>query len=161
MTSGNHGGVADLKTAELAALGSEAMEARNYPLAHRLLQEAARRDPSPNHLSLYGLALAHHTGNIQAAVARCHQALKQEPKNPELYRRLAVVYLIAGRKKEAIRILNVGLRSGRHPGISTLLQILGERKKPVLSFLPRSNPLNKYLGKIRTALKGGTRHPEF
>lgn len=36
----------------------------------------------------------------------------------------------------------------------TELRNLGLRKPPVLSFLDRSNPINKFLGKLRYKLKG-------
>lgn len=154
MAESDHEDLAALRGAELFQLGTEALEARNYPVAYRYLQAAVDKERSAEHLSQFALALVHHTGKIQTAVALCHEAIKMEPKNPEQFLRLATVYMIAGRRKETIRVLNLGLRAGRHPGISSLLQILGQRKDPVLPYLSRSNPLNKYLGKIRSSLGG-------
>jgi len=142
----------ELDVGELFRLGSEALEARNFPLAHRFLHAALDEERSPDHLSQYGLALAQYTGNVQAAVALCQEAIKKEPKNPNHFLRLGTIYLVSGRKKEAVRIFNLGLRVGRHPGITRLLQTLGQRDKPVFPFLSRTNPLNKYLGKIRMSL---------
>ena len=136
---------------ELFRLGSEALEARNFSAAYRFLNKALEKQRSPDHLSLYGLALAQYTGNFKAAVALCQEAIKSEPRNPVHFLRLGTIYLILGRKKEAIRIFNLGLRVGRHPGITRMLQTLGQREKPVLPFLARTNPLNKYLGKIRNS----------
>lgn len=140
---------------ELFQAGTEALEARNFPQANRLLHKALELDRTPNHLSQYAVALAQHTGNFKTAVSLCQEAIKGEPKNPAHFLRLGVVYLAAGRKKEAVRVLNLGLRVGRHPDITRLLQILGQREKPVLPFLSRSNPLNKYLGKVRSLGKKG------
>jgi tetratricopeptide (TPR) repeat protein len=147
--NGNHAGP---DAEELFRLGSEALEARSFAQAHRYLQKALEMERSPNHLSQYALALMQYTGNFKAAVALCQEAIKGEPKNPNHFLRLGIVYLGQGRKKEAIRIFNLGLRVGRHHGITRILQTLGQRDNPVLPFLARTNPLNKYLGKIRNSL---------
>jgi tetratricopeptide (TPR) repeat protein len=153
MTKSNHdNSLIELDGTELFRLGTEALDARNYAAAHRYLHAALERERSPGHLSQYAVALAHHTGNIQTAIALCQEAVKKDPKNPEHFLRLGVVYLIAGRRKEAIRIFHLGLRVGRHPGITRFLQAMGHRERPVLPFLSRTNPLNKYLGKIRVRL---------
>lgn len=137
---------------ELVQLGVEALEAKNHAAAHRYLLAALNRRRTPEHLSLYALALARHTGNIRTAVALCQEAVKMEPKNPDHFLRLGNIYLLAGRKKEAIRSLQLGLRVGKSPAITRLLQALGHRERPVLPFLSRGNPLNKYLGKLRNSL---------
>ena len=137
---------------ELFRLGAEALEARNFAAANRYLHGALDRERSPDHLSLYALALTQYTGNVQAAVPLCQEAIRKEPKNPTHFLRLGTIYLVAGRKKEAVRIFHLGLRVGRHPGITRMLQALGHREKPVFPFLSRTNPLNKYLGKIRMNL---------
>jgi Flp pilus assembly protein TadD len=142
----------DIEVDELVQLGNDALEARSFAAAHRYLQAALAKERSPDHLSLYALALARHTGNVQAAVALCQEAIKKEPKNSGHFLRLGTIYLIAGRKKEAVRTLHLGLRLGRNPDIRRLLQTLGQRENPVLPFLSRGNPLNKYLGKIRNNL---------
>lgn len=140
-------------TSELLRLGSDALRLRNYPAARRYLEQALHNERSPEHLSLYALALAHQTGNTHAAIALCQEALRKDPKNQEHFLRLGTVYLIAGRRKEAIRIFHLGLRLGRHQGIARMLQAMGHRQKPVLPFLARSNPLNRYLGRIRMNIR--------
>lgn len=137
---------------ELFRMGSDALDARNFTSAHRYLQLALEKERTPDHLSLYAVALVQYTGNVQAAVALCQEAIKSEPRNPNHFYRLGTVYLVSGRKKEAIRIYHLGLRVGRHAGITKMLQALGQRGKPVLPFLERGNPLNKYLGKIKSNL---------
>jgi len=137
---------------ELVRMGTDALEARNFAVAHRYLHLAVEMERSPDHLSLYAVALAQYTGNVQSAVVLCQEAIKKEPRNANHFYRMGTVYLVSGRKKEAIRIFNLGLRVGRHPGISKMLQVLGQREQPVLPFLARGNPINKYLGKIRRNL---------
>ena len=155
MTKSNQGEtLTELDGAELCRLGTEALDAKNYAAAHSYLQAALEKERTPNNLSLYGLALAAHTRVIEPSIALCQEAVKKEPKNPEHFLRLGTVYLVAGRKKEAIRIFRLGLRVGGNPTIVRWLQVLGDRKKPLIPFLSRANPLNKYLGKIRMSLKG-------
>lgn len=143
---------AEMESDELVRLGKEALEARRFTLAQRYLHAALEKERTPDHLSLYALALAQATGNVKTAVVLCQEAVKREPKNSEHFLRLGTVYLAAGRKKEAIRALHLGLRVGKNPAITRLLQTLGQRERPVLPFLSRGNPLNKYLGKIRSSL---------
>jgi tetratricopeptide (TPR) repeat protein len=143
----------EIPNPELLRLGKEALRLRNYPAARRYLEQALHKERSPEHLSLYALALAHQTGNTHAAIALCQEALRKDSKNQEHFLRLGTIYLIAGRRKEAIRIFHLGLRLGRHQGIARMLQAMGHRQKPVLPFLARSNPLNRYLGKIRMNIR--------
>ena len=156
MTKPNEGdSLAGLDCAELFKLGSAALDTKEYAKAHRYLQAALARERTPDHLSQYALALAAHTREIEPSIALCQEAVKKEPKNSEHFLRLGTVYLVAGRKKEAIRIFRLGLRVGKNPTIVRWLQVLGDRKKPLFPFLSRTNPLNKYLGKIRMSLTGG------
>ena len=155
MKSNQGNPLAELDGEELFKLGTEALEAKDYAKAHRYLQAALDRERTPDHLSQYALALAAHTREIEPSIVLCQEAVKKEPKNPEHFLRLGTVYLVAGRKKEAIRIFRLGLRVGKNPTIVRWLQVLGDRKKPIIPFLSRTNPLNKYLGKIRMSLGGG------
>jgi hypothetical protein len=41
-----------------------------------------------------------------------------------------------------------------HAGLVALAEELGTRRKPVLQFLTRRNPLNILLGRLRHAIKG-------
>jgi len=137
---------------ELFRLGTEALAGKDYPAAQRYLQAALARKRSPDHLSQYALALAHQSGDLQKSLTLCREAIQREPRNPEHFLRMGVIYLIGGRRKEAIRIFHLGLRVGKHPAITRWLAFLGHRQKPMLPFLSRTNPLNKYLGKLRRSL---------
>jgi len=148
----NNVNFAGLGGAELFRLGSEALADKHYPAAERYLQSALARTRSPDHLSQYALALSHHSGDLHKSLSLCREAIKHEPRNPEHFLRMGIIYLIGGRRKEAIRIFQLGLRVGKHPAITRWLAFLGHRQKPMLPFLSRSNPLNKYLGKLRRSL---------
>ena len=61
----------------------------------------------------------------------------------------------AGRAQEAIQVLEKGLVSaGRDFRIRRALEKMGMRREPVLTFLHRSHPLNRTLGKWRHRLTG-------
>lgn len=151
MKSNEAESLAGLDAAELYQLGTDALDAKDYAAAYRYLKAAVDKERTPNNLSQYALALAAHTRSIEPSIALCQEAVKKEPKNSEHFLRLGTVYLVAGRKKEAIRIFRLGLRVGKNPTIARWLQVMGDRKKPILPFLARGNPINKYLGKIRAS----------
>lgn len=72
---------------------------------------------------------------------------------PILYLNLGRAYLWANKKKEAFRAFSIGLRSDpENADIITEAKKLGTRRKPVLPFLERSNPLNKYTGLFLTKI---------
>src|ERR1700726_4183858 len=116
MTTSNEGDfLAELDEPELFRLGTEALNAKDYATAHRFLQAALENERSPDHLSQYALALTAHTRELQPSITLCQEAVKKDPKNPEPFLRLGTVFLVAERRKEAIRIFRLGLRVGRHP----------------------------------------------
>jgi hypothetical protein len=73
----------------------------------------------------------------------------------QLYLNLAEVYYQAGRTTDAISTLEKGLISaGRDFRIRRALEKIGVRRMPVLTFLHRSHPVNRTLGKWRQRLTG-------
>jgi predicted Zn-dependent protease len=143
---------ADLTTADLTARAMEAVQRGDAATALPDLEELVRRDRSPRHCSLLGFCLAMVRNETKAATALCHDAIKRDPKHPEHYYRLGQVFLIAGKKKDAIWIFRMGLRQGNSKEIIAELARLGCRRSPPLPFLGRGNPLNKYLGIILSRL---------
>ena len=68
---------------------------------------------------------------------------------PTLYLNLGKAYLAASRRKDAYKSFKRGLEIDKNnEALFNELKSLGIRKKPPLPFLKRSNPLNKYLGKL-------------
>lgn len=136
-------GQADLE----ASRWSEALE--HFRAAHRL-------DPSsPRFRSFYGLCLGITERRFDKALELCRSAAKEEFFNPSLYHNLARVHLAFGFKSEAIRYLRRGLMiDPDSQGISAELKQLGVRRRPVLRFLPRQNPVNRWFGRLRQRLTG-------
>ena len=68
---------------------------------------------------------------------------------PVLYLNLGKTYLAADKKKDAYESFKRGIEIDKNnEALFNELKSLGIRKKPPLSFLSRSNPLNKYLGML-------------
>lgn len=128
------------------------MADRDYVAALAALEKVPLMARTPLVLSAYALCTAEVKGPSKSAVNQCHEAIKKDPKNPEHYYRQGRILFLAGRKKDAIWVLRMGLRHGRHRGIIDALGAMGIRRAPPLSFLPRSSALNKYLGMLLTRL---------
>jgi tetratricopeptide (TPR) repeat protein len=101
----------------------------------------------PEYLSFYGLTAAISKGEIKLGLELCTRAIKLEFYKPEFYVNLAKVYDKSGNKKGAITALKKGAKyDTKGEEIHNMLVELGVRKRPVIPFFKRSNPLNKILG---------------
>jgi tetratricopeptide (TPR) repeat protein len=68
----------------------------------------------------------------------------------QLYLNLAEVYTAAGRREEALEVLEAGLKYARRDIRLTIAKNrLVPRKTPVFSFLSRQHPVNRQLGRLR------------
>lgn len=110
---------------------------------------------NPFYLSYSGLLAALAENPDLDAEKLCKEAVAMKHNNAQLYLNLAQVYLQAGHTTDAIATLEKGLIStGRDVRIRRALKRIGLRREPVLSFLRRSHPLNRTLGKLRHRLAG-------
>ncbi len=137
---------------------------KKYKSALALLESASEFYPAdPFLLSYYGYLEAIINKNNKKAIETCLEALRRlkdtVPEGLELfyplpYLNLGKTYLIAGYRQAAINAFYKGLSRG-HENKDLVREImnLGTRSKPVLGFLPRSHPVNKYLGRLRHKLK--------
>jgi tetratricopeptide (TPR) repeat protein len=102
------------------------------------------------YLSYYGLCLSLNRGPMHEAVQCCRRAADMEGYRTDVWWNLGRVALAAGRRREAFRAFHSGLLvHPGHPGLATELRRMGMRRPPVLSFLPRDNPINVFLGRLR------------
>ena len=120
--------------------------------------------------SYLGYCLARERGQVREGLQLCQAALDAEPRNPTHYLNLGRVLLEAGEKSSAIATFWRGI--SRTPGaergivaeasasgyarehalILQELRRLGIRKPPPFPSLPRSHPLNKFVGKLLARL---------
>jgi tetratricopeptide (TPR) repeat protein len=105
--------------------------------------------------SFYGVCVAMVKRKYAQAVEYCNISLKSNFMDPDHRYNLALVFLERDDRSKAVETLNAGLRlEPRNRKINVMLDRIGRRKQPVLAFLPRSNPINIWLGKLRTKAGG-------
>ena len=106
--------------------------------------------------SFYGLCLAKERRRYAEAVEYCNISLRYHMLDPEHRYNLAVVFLERNDRAKAVETLNSGLHiKPNHNKLNSIFDQIGRRRKPVIPFLPRSNPLNIWLGKkLRSSQSG-------
>jgi tetratricopeptide (TPR) repeat protein len=122
------------------------------------LARIAEREERPGALpalvySYLGYGIALRQQRVQEGLKLCQHAVKLEFFQAESYLNLARTQLLAGQRRAAVRTVAQGLKI--EPDHARLLEVrreLGLRKRPVLPFLSRSNPLNLLLGRLRHGL---------
>jgi len=110
--------------------------------------------PQGRYLSYYGLCLSPVAGRGHEALDFCRQASQLEQFDPDVCCNLGRVLMRLGRRREAFDAFLRGLKvEPRHARIRRALRVMGVRRRPVLSFLPRQHPLNVLLGRLRPRLR--------
>lgn len=148
------------------ARGLEALEAGRarealalFEAAIELQRRLAARAPQARYLSFYGLCLALEADRLRDGAELCRQAIGLEFFNADLSWNYGRVLLAQERRKEAYQVFLKGLSVQKnHQGILRELSRMGWRKRPILPFLDRKNPVNVALGKmLRASAKNGRR----
>jgi tetratricopeptide (TPR) repeat protein len=126
-----------------------------FEMAEELLEEAVRiSSENPLYLSYYGLCVGMR-GNLTEATKLCSKAAKLAPQSPIILVNFGRVWLAQGCRKEA-RDLFTRAYSIDNTNSPAALELsgMGVRRQPVFGRLPRSHPLNCFLGKLRHRLLG-------
>jgi tetratricopeptide (TPR) repeat protein len=142
-----------------------AFSSRDYQAAADLFRRAleldrerGRKRPEMRYLSYYGLSLARAGNSQRQALTACRKAVRRQSGDPVLYLNLGRVLAINGKTEQAMDNFERGLKLA--PNDRTLkraLRNLDRRATPVISCLSRSNPLNRWLGKLRARQSMGLR----
>lgn len=143
--------------------GRKLLAEDNIDKALKAFDKAYKADKdNARYMSYYGMCKAVRGGEIGLGLELCTRAIKKEFFKPEHYINLARVYMAAGNKKGAMKVLLKGLKHDpANAEINKMLVALGFRHKPVIPALDRANPLNKILGILfRRMIPGlvGKRH---
>src|SRR6202790_2188758 len=119
--------------------------------AFEYLKHAAElNQQNPYYLSFLGVSVARAQRKWAAAVKLCETALSLRRNEVQLYLNMAEVYVSAGRRDDAVEVLDKALIYFRtDPRIRRARANLGMRSSPVLPFLERGHFLNRSLGKLR------------
>jgi tetratricopeptide (TPR) repeat protein len=139
--------------------------------AFRVLQQGSVMYPDdPVILSYYGCLQALVDKKHRSGVDTCKKAIillkkkrssGEEVLYPIFYLNLGRAYIAAGKKKDAIDAFEKGLQYDYgNSDLKKELRGLGTRKKPLVPFLDRSNPINKYIGILLHSPKKDPREGE-
>lgn len=105
---------------------------------------------NPLYVSYLGLLVALAHKKFAEAEQICHTALRMRRNLVHSYLNLAEVYILAGKKADAVETLTVGLQYTKQDvHLTRALRKLGVRRPPVFPFLKRKHFLNRHLGKLR------------
>jgi tetratricopeptide (TPR) repeat protein len=146
---------------EVFRKGLATLERKSYQQAVSLFQEAIElerlegsKTPRMKYVSFLGLSLTLANGRSEEGIKLCLQAVKREFFDPDLYCNLGIVYLRNRQKGPAFEAFQKGLNiSPRNPRIRDTLERYDRRGDPVISFLPRSHPVNRLAGAVRQRLR--------
>ena len=133
--------------------GLEALANGSILSALVFFEKAIKIENNPAIWSYLAFCIAKERGQFSKAISLCEEAIKKEPNNSAHYLNLGRIYLLTNKKAEAINIFREGLNHEENQQIVDELNKLIIRKPPVIPFLKRNNPLNKYLGIILKLLR--------
>lgn len=132
---------------------SEALATDNTLAALALLEKALKQHDNPAWYSFLGYCLAKERGQVKKGAGLCQVSLNHEQDNPVHYLNLGKIHLLEGNRTSALRLFREGLAKGPHEELQRKLHEVGIRRKPIVSFLARSNPINKLLGLLYKRLR--------
>ena len=117
----------------------------------KILEDGERM---PLCLSLLGLAIIRSGGDKKRAIELCKEAVKIDRTQAQYYKNLAEACQRAGIKSWAVKAIQMGLNKVDKNSqlLEKEMEKFGLRKSPPIPFLSRSNPLNKFIGRIRYTL---------
>ncbi len=138
---------------ELFNKGLEALANGKMLPALASFEKALEREDNPAFYSYFALCIAKERGQVRKAIKLCEEALQKDGENTAHYLNLGKILLHAGNQDDAIMVFRGGLKYETNLLIIDELNKLVTRKRPVISFLNRNNPINKYLGMIFNKLR--------
>lgn len=110
------------------------------------MEKALREVDNPAWYSYLGYCIARERGQVAKGLEMCQVSLAQEPDNPDHYLNMGKVLLLAGDTRGAIGLFRRGEQRWGGAVFGLQLKSLGVRAAPVIPFLGRGNPVNKFLG---------------
>ncbi len=151
MTEGATNGGGQPEPLELFEQGLALYRGGDAVGAHAIFERSHRRSPSDARImSWYGLTLVLVERNSSLGILYCDQALRVAGPEPELLLNQARAHLALGQRERAVRAIQRGLAAWPlDPSLKAAQQSMGWRRRPVFPCLHRSNPLNRWLGKLR------------
>jgi len=136
--------------AQAVNLGIAATERGEYQSALKIFSavyQSVPADKLPHGLSAYGLCLARVEGKRKMGAELCQKAIQLQSYEGKHRANLVRVYITAKNRKKAVETLDDSMRRLRNdPDLIRVREEIGYRQAPMLTFLPRRNPINKLFG---------------
>ncbi len=140
------------------------LQKKENKAALKILVQALKRFPDePFLLSYYGCLEAIIDRNYSYGIETCLRAIEQLDETtpfgqeifyPVFYLNLGRAYLAAKKKNKATEAFQKGLSYDKeNRDLLWEMTKLGMRRKPLIPYLKRSNPINKYIGMLLHRLK--------
>jgi tetratricopeptide (TPR) repeat protein len=117
--------------------------------------ESGSLELPPRTLAYLGYGRVRFLDRPQEGLELLRQAIDADFLGPDGYLYLAKAQVYLGNRGAAIATVEKGLRAvtpGQEKELEKLRQKLGRRQRPVLPFLSRSHPVNRFLGDLRHRL---------
>jgi hypothetical protein len=121
----------------------------------RIAEGGENRDDLPGLFYSYlGYGTALIDRRIRDGIRLCKHSIKVGFYESENYLNLARTYMLANDRSKAVRAVRDGLKiDPQNQTLRKLRKELGVRSSPVLPFLDRANPVNVFLGRLRSSLR--------
>ena len=132
--------------------GLIALKAADFKAAERDFQEVVNdldeNGEQYNRVASY-LGLAQVLNANRNGLVLCRDAASSEVLDGQVFLNLAAAEWHSANRKRAIDALYRGSKIDRdHPQLQRAVELADSRKHPVFTFLPRSHPLNRFLGRL-------------
>lgn len=124
---------------------------KGMQLLGQLVEQKGLSDDLPGTAySFLGFGIARFQKKVREGLKLCEHAVRIQFYEPDNHLNSARVHLLARNRRAAVEALGRGLKlDPHHAALRGLRQEIGIRKRPVLPFLSRDNPLNRLLGRMR------------
>jgi len=136
-----------LDISQMLNVGIAATDRGEYENALRVFSAVYTKVPAekmPQGLSSYGLCLARVEGKRKMGAELCQQAIQLQSYEGRHHANLVRIYITAKNRKKAVDVLDDSLRKLRNdPELIRVRREIGYRQSPQISFLPRTNLVNK------------------
>jgi dihydrofolate reductase len=132
--------------AELRRKGMEALQRKLYYLARSCFEQALTHCDDAELSSHLAFCMAKSGADRQKALELAEKAHLDQPENLSILLNLGRVQIMAGSKEQGLTTLRNGVHLGGGKDFFAELGKWGTRTPPPIPSLPRTHPLNKYLG---------------
>jgi hypothetical protein len=132
---------------------------KGLPVLAAVLDQRTPMDDVPGIVYSYlGYGVARYQNKIREGLKLCEHSLKIQYYEAKNHWNLARVQALSGERQAAHATIERGLKlDPEHAGLLASQKELGVRKKPIVWFLSRDNPINVMLGRLRHSMSANAK----